>query len=353
MKNLKTTKLLFGIAAALLGALFLFPMWQITLIAPQYPDGISMFIWINQITGDTPSTLQNINILNHYIGMKYIEPESIPELKFFPYVVIGLIITGIASAFTGKKWVFASWSLLLLVACGLGIYDFYLWEYDYGHNLSDTAPIKIEGMVYQPPLFGEEYLLNFLAKSYPTTGGFFVIASIILSSLITFLMFVKSMRKKTVKTGSRFLAAASMASVLLFTGCEVAPDNIDYGKDHCAYCQMTIVGKQHGAEVVTAKGKAYKFDAVECMVHYLGENSETPYAFILSNTFDAPGVLSPAESSTFLISEALPSPMGENLTAFGDPDVANEIMQEKGGIIYDWNALCKHMGSKAVSALEQ
>ena len=74
----RISRILIVIAALLPLTLFLAPMWRITLEAPQYPKGISMYIWVNKITGDTPSTLQNINILNHYVGMKYIEPESIP-----------------------------------------------------------------------------------------------------------------------------------------------------------------------------------------------------------------------------------------------------------------------------------
>ena len=76
-----------ALAAICLLTLFLFPMWQITLLAPQYPDGVSLHIWINKIGGETPGTLQNVNILNHYVGMKYIEPESIPELTYFPIMI--------------------------------------------------------------------------------------------------------------------------------------------------------------------------------------------------------------------------------------------------------------------------
>lgn len=170
-----------AIVAALLPlVLFVFPMWYITLTAPQYPDGITMYIWINKITGDTPATLQNINILNHYVGMKYIEPDSIPELKYFPYITLGVVFTGLLAAFSGKRNLVLVWAIAFVILGGLGIYDFYLWEYDYGHNLSETAPIKIPGMVYQPPLIGSQMLLNFRADSYPAFGGIGTGLSIIL-----------------------------------------------------------------------------------------------------------------------------------------------------------------------------
>ena len=70
-----------------------------------------------------------------------------------------------------KRWFFFAVFLIYFGISALGLYDFWLWEYDYGHNLSPKAPIKIEGQDYQPPLFGSQYLLNFKADSYPTLGG--------------------------------------------------------------------------------------------------------------------------------------------------------------------------------------
>ncbi|TAK40640.1 MAG: hypothetical protein EPO28_09815 [Saprospiraceae bacterium] len=172
MKSLP--KILFFLAAAALLMLFVFPMWKITLLAPQYPKGISMYIWINQITGNDAGTLQNVNILNHYIGMKFIEPDSIPEFTYFPYVIMVISALGMAVAFIGKRSLWIAWLVLLAMICIIGVYDFYLWEYDYGHNLNPDAPIKIPGMVYQPPLIGNKMLLNFLAKSWPYIGGYFV-----------------------------------------------------------------------------------------------------------------------------------------------------------------------------------
>jgi len=173
-------------AAASLLLMFAFPLWKITLEAPQYPGGLSMFIWINKITGSEPSTLQNINIMNHYIGMKAIEPNSIPELSFMPY--INLIFAGFALLFAFlQKWKLnLIWTILAVVAGGLAIYDFYLWEYDYGHNLDPDAAIKIDGMAYQPPLFGTKQILNFTAKSYPRIGAGFLGLSMIMGGLAVY-----------------------------------------------------------------------------------------------------------------------------------------------------------------------
>lgn len=155
---------------------FLFPLWQITLEAAQFPGGLRLNIWINQFSGDEGGgdIIKNINILNHYIGMQYIEPDSIPELKYFPWVVWGMFALGVGTIFINQRWAYLSWGIIMGVLCLLGVYDFYLWMYDYGHNLDPQAPIKIEGMVYMPPLFGEKDLLNFYVKSYPRMGTILV-----------------------------------------------------------------------------------------------------------------------------------------------------------------------------------
>ena len=159
------------IAALLPLVLFIAPMWSITLEAPQYPEGITMYIWINDITGDSPSTIQNINILNHYVGMKYIEIEMFPELVYFPYVTLVIVGLGLIAAFLRIPGLYLAWSIVFVLLGAAGIYDFYLWLYDYGHNLSPTAPIKVPGQAYQPPLIGAKMLLNFKAISWPSWGG--------------------------------------------------------------------------------------------------------------------------------------------------------------------------------------
>lgn len=178
MKN--GPRILMFLAGVSLLMLFVFPMWQITLVAPQYPTGVTMYIWINKIGGTSPGTLQNINILNHYVGMKMIEPSSIPELEYFQYVVIAMAALGVLFAVFNKRITYLLWTALLVVLGALGIYDFYLWEYDYGHTLSPHAPIKIPGMSYQPPLLGSKTLLNFVADSWPYIGGWFVGLAILL-----------------------------------------------------------------------------------------------------------------------------------------------------------------------------
>ena len=119
-----------------------------------------------------------------------------------------------------------------------------------------------------------------------------------------------------------------MVMVTILPACSPEPRDIDYGEDICAYCKMTIVDAQYGAEAVTTKGRVHVFDAVECMVHFTNENTDVEYAHLLVNHYTDPGALNDATKSGFLISEALPSPMG----AFGNGTSAQPtlVRQEIG-----------------------
>ncbi|MBK8248365.1 MAG: hypothetical protein IPK85_13300 [Gemmatimonadetes bacterium] len=171
-------------SAALLGMMYILPIWQVSLAAPQYPEGLGMQIWLNTITGIKPNDLDNINNLNHYIGMKRIVPESIPELRLMP-AIVGVLVAFAAAAAATKNRKLATLFVVAFVALALaGLVDFYRWEYDYGHNLDlENAIIKIPGMSYQPPLIGSKQLLNFTASSWPAAGGVAAFAALLLGIL--------------------------------------------------------------------------------------------------------------------------------------------------------------------------
>lgn len=171
-KNMKPlTRAYVLIASITLVLIYFQPLWYIALEAPQYPEGIEMYIWVNKITGQHDNTLANINILNHYIGMQKIEPDSIPELKIFPYIGGILIILGLFVWWRNNpRWMYV-YAFTFIILSLLGIFDFWLWEYDYGHNLDPHAAIQVDGMTYQPPLLGSKWLLNFKAVSFPHIGG--------------------------------------------------------------------------------------------------------------------------------------------------------------------------------------
>lgn len=176
---------LLALASLMLALAFVFPLWAVYLQAPQYPEGLGMLIRVSDIVGLKPNDLQNINNLNHYIGMKRIEPSSIPELRIMPFVLAGLMATGLVAALAGRRWMARAWVILFAAVSLAGLADFYRWEYDYGHDLDlDNAIIKIPGMNYQPPLIGSKQLLNFRATSIPASGGYVLLVSLALGVVV-------------------------------------------------------------------------------------------------------------------------------------------------------------------------
>lgn len=158
-------------ASVLLLLLYVTPLWRIELHAPQYPEGLGLRIWVDQITGAKPNDLNSINGLNHYIGMHAIEPGDFPELRLMPWMLGALIAAGLLVALIGKRGPLYAWLQLMIIAGVAGLVDFYRWGYAYGHELDEHAAIKVPGMSYQPPVIGSKQLLNFNASSWPDLGG--------------------------------------------------------------------------------------------------------------------------------------------------------------------------------------
>jgi len=189
MRADRKSRLILVLAALLLLPAFITPLWSIGLVAPQYPDGLGMNIYVNDVRGHERHDLQNINILNHYIGMQPIEPENIPELEIMPWILAGIIVTGILAGALGHPRIMLGWLVLFVAAGVAGMVDFYLWNIDYGHNLSPDAPIRIPDMTYSPPIIGSTQLLNIRASSWPGLGTLFITVSILLSGWAVFRAF--------------------------------------------------------------------------------------------------------------------------------------------------------------------
>ena len=127
--------------------------------------------------------------------------------------------------------------------------------------------------------------------------------------------------------------------LLLVTSCNVGPKPIAYGSDGCHFCRMTIVDRQHAAEIVTDKGKVFKFDSSECMMNHLKDIDQGQVALFLVNDYNQPGELINATKATFLISDRIPSPMGEFLTAFKTEQAAVDALLTYEGDLFTWEQL--------------
>lgn len=199
---MRKDKLFMIVGSLLLLLLFVFPLWKITLLAPQYPEPLGLNINITHLSdGNQFNDVQNIDLLNHYIGMAHLPYKAnvkkgvvkpFKEFVIIPIVVIILAVLGVVFGFIGNRKLYATWLILLIIAGAIGIYDFYNWLYIYGHDLNPNAILKItdkvtgEMMAYQPPLYGFKQMLNFKVYSYPSTGVYFIFASFILSILAFF-----------------------------------------------------------------------------------------------------------------------------------------------------------------------
>jgi copper chaperone NosL len=168
----QVSRVLLAFASAFLLFALPLPLWHIRLVAPQYPEGLGMDIHPRTVVGAKEHDLDNINELNHYIGMKTIEPGEIAELRVIPWLIAGLGVLGLVAAIVRKRALLVAWLVSFGVLGVVGLWDFWRWEHDYGHNLDlEHAIIKVPGMTYQPPLIGSKQLLNFTASSWPAAGA--------------------------------------------------------------------------------------------------------------------------------------------------------------------------------------
>jgi len=126
---------------------------------------------------------------------------------------------------------------------------------------------------------------------------------------------------------------------LFLLSCTIEESPIEYGKDACHFCKMNIVDEQHAAEIVTKKGKAFKYDAIECMMADIKKKNEEEIELFLMTDYSSPGTLVDAKAAYYIISENLPSPMGANLTGFADKETAERTLSEKDGTLYTWDEL--------------
>ena len=309
----------------LLGAL-LFPIWKIDLSAPQYPEGLTLKIWANKLSGN----IETVNGLNHYIGMRSLHAEEFVEFKVLPGILIFFSLFGMSVGLLNNRKLLFVWTVMFLIFAVISIGDFYYWEYNYGHNLDPTAPIQVPGMAYQPPFLGYKQMLNFSAFSIPDTGGWFFIGSGIFMFILSFLEW-KEGRKKSIKHSS--IAIATFLILFTSFSCSNEIKSINYGKDNCSFCKMTIMDKKFGVEIISQKGKIFLMDDLGCAQQFIKNNSiginEIKDVYV--NNFNGSGQLMNFKKSFLVKNESLGSPMRGNFAAFLTLDEANNYLKSNGG----------------------
>src|SRR5215213_8020644 len=241
------SRLIIGIGSLALIATYFFPVWFIFLIAPQYPEGLTMNIWLNKITGQ----VDIINGLNHYIGMKHINASMFPEFDFRVYIVGFFIAYGLAVAISGKR----------------------------------------------------KLLFSYLIK--------------------------------------KTIPVAMVILTILVTSCNTKPQPFAYGKDICDDCKMTIMDPKFGGEIITKKGKIYKFDDAHCIVNFMkgAAIKESDIKQTVFVDYENENHFLDVKSSFFVISDQLKSPMNSNAGAFSSTKIATERAAAISGTMKTWDQL--------------
>lgn len=343
---MEKSKLYMFFGMILFFTVYFVPIWTVTLEAPQYPDPIGLNIWINKISDMNPNDLKNINLMNHYIGMDEI-PEYIPEFDFLPLILGGMIFLGLIFTYFNNKKLYLFWFVLMACLGMLGIYDFWLWGHEYGHNLNPNAAIKFvdefgNPLTYQPPVIGKKTILNFVAVSKPNIGAILIIIGMLMVFLSAYVKEKKIFYQQRMKIKNKIIAVRLSYTLLilpLIYSCSVNAQKINYGEDLCHNCKMHIVDTQHAAQIITKKGKKFIYDSLECMLNEMSNMNLNKNKLYLANTYHGKEMFFNVNNLTFLISKKIPSPMGGNLTAFKNSHDVHKIIKEIGGENYTWEEI--------------
>ena len=159
-------RLMLAAASFMLVAVFFLPLWNLTMFAPQYPDGLRLDIYSYKLEGGNRNQdIKEINLLNHYIGMRDLVAEDFTEFKWLPFVVGALALLYLRAAAIGSVGHVLDLFVLTIYFTGFAMFSFAYRLYQYGHTLSPTAAVKVAP--FMPPVFGSKQLANFTVFSYP------------------------------------------------------------------------------------------------------------------------------------------------------------------------------------------
>ena len=147
------------------------PLYDMTMFAPQYPDGLRLHIYSYKLDGGNGGQdVKEINVLNHYIGMRDLVTEDFTEFKWIPFVVGALGLLFLRTAVQGKMTHLVDVLVLYLYFGLFALWSFGYKMWSYGHSLSPSAAVKVAA--FTPPLFGYKKLANFEVYSYPAVGSY-------------------------------------------------------------------------------------------------------------------------------------------------------------------------------------
>jgi copper chaperone NosL len=179
------------LAALFLVPVYLMPLWKLTMFAPQYPDGLRLSIYSYKLVGgNAGQDIKEINVLNHYIGMRDLAAADFTEFKWIPFVAGALGLLFLRCAVLGNLSSVVDLLVLYLYFGLFSLWSFGYKLYRYGHDLAPTAAVKVPP--FMPPLFGHKKLANFEVYSYPGIGSYALAAAVLVLAGAAFLAWRES-----------------------------------------------------------------------------------------------------------------------------------------------------------------
>jgi hypothetical protein len=169
-------RLLLLAAAVLLLGVYVFPLWNMTMFAPQYPEGLRLGIYSYKLEGgNNGQDIREINVLNHYIGMRDLVADDFTEFKWLPFASGALALLALRAVVHGRMAALLDVVVLFFYFSAFSLWSFGYRMWSYGHNLAPTASVKVDP--FMPPMFGFKQLANFEVYSYPALGSYLMAAS--------------------------------------------------------------------------------------------------------------------------------------------------------------------------------
>jgi copper chaperone NosL len=127
----------------------------------------------------------------------------------------------------------------------------------------------------------------------------------------------------------------------ILIACSTKPEPLLFGKDPCFTCKMTLMDTKFGAEIVSRKGKVYKFDDMNCMIEFYHSGYEPAenIAQLLVVDYAKPGTLINAKTAYYIYSEAIHSPMASNVAAYSSGEELANYNKDLNGKTLGWEEL--------------
>jgi hypothetical protein len=167
------------VAALLLATTYVLPLWNLTMFAPQYPEGLRLDIYsYTLVGGNNGQDIKEINVLNHYIGMRDLVDAEFTEFQWMPFVIGALGLLLLRTAVHATVVSLVDVTMLFVYFGAFSLWSFGYKLYRYGHDLAPTAAVQVPP--FMPPMFGGQQIANFEVYSYPRAASYAMAGTILL-----------------------------------------------------------------------------------------------------------------------------------------------------------------------------